>query len=792
MIHRLSRFRQFDVLERRPKLVTTVVFVIALLLCTWICGRWLWVRDLPRSGAEDLAKHVAMALNFRAALAAGQPLPRLQTNGDLLECMPVFQYYGFFEGLVAWPFLKLGLRGLQAVTVAIVLLRWGAFAFVFMTGRVLRAGSAVSALAGFAYVLSPYIINNELSRVAIAEVHAHSLLPLCLLGWAMIVRGWRPSGVIVLAVGMAALALAHNIFFLYTALLLCILFLFCFPDWRSALALTLGGLCGLLVAAPQWYPAMLSQPDLVVNFFDRKMPFFYVTLISFSGLWGWLQPYKVSMPGGVATYYFTFAWWTLLAAAGLLWSIRADRERRRLSVALLAAGTAFFLLVVPPVDFWAVLPPPFSAVQFTYRLIAYVALLSALGLAMAFPRLPWVAVLVLLPIMVFSQWPAIHTALFPFGKMAFSDTQIASTFASYDYVCTSPPKSLPSEITYTDGMLAEKNHFRPQPAGAGSKPALQLTGYNSSVTPLRLRLVPLDPAGQVIAVPIPNTVLLPSGAFSVVLSVDARFPEQRIVCDSPDQESSADGASLLQMVRLRSVVQREDAKDLLLPSECLEEVDGHTGYDRTYRISPVQVAMFSPLGRLRHGDGWLREDNLIDSKPRVLRLQGANPMRWVVRLYGANPAEPDKPLTPIVEIPPGGFDVTLPLSGLPLPLRLYFSPTMTPHTVNPVSTDYRKLALLLVDNGEMLNDYSFSSFIIQTPIAYNRFWEVLHDGQPVQTFSDLNYHLCVALKQPSGTLMIRYHLPLMCWVLCAAGLLIGCCQWLLWKKLPHELISPRG
>ena len=782
--------RQPGVPERRQTPAVVTVFVVAFLVCLWVNGRWLWLHEVPRSPAEDLAKHLAMAINFRAAVAEGQFLPRIQPGGEILSDMPLFQYYGFFEGLAAWPFLRLGLSGLHAIIVAIVLLRWLAFATVYLTGRILRAGPAASALAGFAYILSPYLINNQLSRVAISEVHAHSLLPICLLGWALIQRGQRPLGSIVIAFGMTALALAHNIFFLYAAVLLAVLGLCSLSDWRATLATALGGLSGVLVAGAQWYPALLSQPDFVLNLTKRTEPFQFAGLVSWSGLWGWPKPLRAPLPnGGSISYFFTFPWWTLPIAAGLLWSALHASGRRMMAFSLLAAGTVFLLLTTPPVDFWAVLPTPFAALQFTYRLIAFIAVLGATGIAVAFPGLSWSAFLALLPLMIFSQWRVIHTDSLHLGNIGLSEQQIASSFASGDFACMSPPKAPPSELCYSNGTLQEKNHFR---SGFAAKPDsklfLEFAGYNESPGSLKLSLVSLNQAGEVVAASTPSEFILSPGAFSVGLPLDPTAVDHRLVCAWQGQSlHSADGIHP-QPIQLRSALPCGEATALLLPRECLAE-GTHVGYRRSYRILPTEVGFFGPLGNLRAGDGWLREDNVINSELRTLRLHGINGLTDVVKLFAAKPGEPEKPQTAVYQLPPGPFDITLPLAGLPVPLRIYYSPYMIPHVLNPVSTDNRKLALTLEQDSLKLDVSSYTSFIVQTPIAYNRFWKVLHDGKPVPTFSDALYHLCVKLPRPSGVLTMRYHVPWLTWALTLVGTLLCGLAPLLWKTLDRHFPS---
>lgn len=649
--------QKFPILS--PAAILVLLFASALLLNVWIYGDWFQLQTIPETPTHDLSKHVSIALTFREAIAAGQWLPRTQARDGFLGDVPVYQYYGFLEGLIAWPFLLLGVPGLDAVTAGIIALRWGAFAMIYATCRLWKAGPPSSALAGFAYLLSPYLISNVLCRFAIAEAHAHSLLPLFFLSATLIHLRRRLAGISLMALLFLALALAHNIFFLYGALLLAILMAVCLPDWRSALALGVGGGIGMFAAAPQWYPALASKNDFTWKFYDIFNPYFSSQATSLSGLIGWLKPYCSLVEGGGKDYYlFTFGWWTLPAFAGLLYRCRRPEQRPR-ALGLLLAGVFFCFLTKPPFDVWAWLPGPFAAVQFPYRLIAFASLAAALGIAVAWPRLSWAGAGAIVLVMIGSQWTAFRTNNLHPGSLA-DEAVLAPRIVALDYRCQASDAALSAtpRLCQYNGLLAPNNLIKV--AGLVGKlkhPALFVAGVNLADAPIAMRL-----ANSLANPPSSGSsegwVLVPPGDFSIALPLASGAVGQTILCvPSP-------GATQWPPVLLQGVRLQEEQAPLLVAGNQLETLERH-GYTRRFRVPP-----------------------------------------------------PDHP-------------------------------------------------------GDVY---------IHLPVDYNRFWQVLLDGKPIATTSDLIQQLCVRM-QGSGVLTVRYHLPWLCWAMAAAGLAVWAAQPWLWRKL---------
>ena len=119
--------------------------------------QFLWLGFLPETPNNDLARHLALADNFFAALSSGQLLPRLQPADHGFPDLPVFQYYGFMTGVVSWPFLALGLPSLPALVLGVLVFRVFGLSGVYLSARLL-GGTRLTALAAAAiYSFTPYV-----------------------------------------------------------------------------------------------------------------------------------------------------------------------------------------------------------------------------------------------------------------------------------------------------------------------------------------------------------------------------------------------------------------------------------------------------------------------------------------------------------------------------------------------------------------------------------------------------------------------------------------------------------
>ncbi len=372
----------------------------------------------PRfAGNNDFKAHAHFMLAYADAFVSGQWIPRTVTSATIFNDAalpvadaPTFQYYGFFEGLLALPFHLLGFKPALAAVSAVILARIIGAIAMYEACLLFGATRAVAILANLSFLISPYVISCFYSRGALAESIAHSLMPLIYYGFALSWREKYQRSILIYFAAFAALSLCHNIFLLYGAILHLIL-LFSSFKWRVIVAGGVGSFLGVLITSWQWLP---MQQTVGETAFGRMLSWKIPDVIetethsaSWSGALGFPQLFSTSWDSQVYSHYFTIGFWSLPLIALLIF---VPKEKRRLAFSIITAGIGFLALTFAPMStylFQNWLPGFFNVVQNSYRLISFVSLASAFALAVAFPLIKTRAVWLFALLVVVSQVPVI-------------------------------------------------------------------------------------------------------------------------------------------------------------------------------------------------------------------------------------------------------------------------------------------------------------------------------------------------------------------------------------------------
>lgn len=427
-----------------------VAVIVAGVLAVGVYGQWLSYRSVPISPADDLAKHVAVALNFFGAAQDGQWLPRLQLNPADMPDIPTFQYYGFMSGVAAYPYVAAGLTGIQAVAAALVTMHFLGFLALYAATRTLGLKSAAGLLVLVLYALEPYLISTVYGRVAVPESHAQCLLLFGLWASALLWQGrWR-GGFVVTALTVMALALTHNIFLLYGSVFFAILAVLGAANWRGRWVAAAAFATGVLLSGFQWLPILQSVQDLDVNFLKNN-PYKARMFTEWGGLVGILRPLPPT-----TNCFFTYSWWTLPA----LFVLAALGIRERKTRALAVAGIGFFIVSLGLVDVWDLLPKSTWALQFPYRLISFVSLAACLGAGFAAHRWLNPVGIFLVGLLAALSGLTVLYAPAPEKFMPLRDAQIASDFALRDYASTGSNMNVATKIAASDGWLIAGHKIR--------------------------------------------------------------------------------------------------------------------------------------------------------------------------------------------------------------------------------------------------------------------------------------------------------------------------------------------
>jgi hypothetical protein len=578
-----------------------------------IYGRYLNKDHFTASG--DFPPAVSYALNYRLAVEDGQWLPRLvviprdvslglgSIDGTIPTAdSPAFQYYGFLQSALAYPFLVFGVPGIKSVQWVVVLAFAGAALVLYATGRIMEARPAVAFLAAFSYITSPWLVSNFYGRGGISESLGQADLTLVMLGLALGYRQRYCGAILAVAVGIGALALSHNIFLLY-GVVLCALMaisLTIYPPQagvvslrlqdrlRFPLAIALGGALGLAATAWQWLPAMQTLKETSFYYYGAfsekgKIP---TGLVEWSGIWGRPQVFVEPWSGVSRDFFFTIGWWTIpsILLLGL-----TRRSARPFAAAIVVGFLTFLLLIVFPKGIYPHLPGTFGATQFTFRLLAYLSLLGALALPLALPNLNRWIVATVLGLMIWSQLPVITYPMPPGGSTTAAQEEVYLKSAEYNAFYANSPNEQRLRYWFdgwldADNVLNLRQRFWNR-AGtwlvedlpAATPVFLRIKGkLRTGLTQTQVFLTDISSASR----PVSEKAMVASPEFDIMLQVPVVPGDLRLVADPTVQEGKRALA-----IRPEEVFANWGDPNSLIAASDLRLVR-RGGYQRTFAVTP--------------------------------------------------------------------------------------------------------------------------------------------------------------------------------------------------------------
>ena len=357
-------------MKRNFSWLDAIPYLAALISCAPLIGG-----GFPQG--HDWAFELARVAEFSHALDEGQFPPHWAPNLYGGYGSPVFLFYA--PAFVALATAASAVFGSVATGASLVVILFS-FIAVFAVRRLFDAipgvGSQGGRIAATVFALHPYLIGDKLIRNANAEFAALCLLPFALEGLMRIER--QPlRGAVVVAGGLAVSILSHNL----TALI-CLALLFggalWLHGWRGAgrtwLALASGVAVGLSIAAFVWLPALALQDAIHIDDLTRGKFDFHNQWKPLSEFFGYSQFFSA---GALTPAALVFAAWV---------GVRRSADAfagRRFSMGLLAAALVFIglqLRVSTPVWEWL---PWLPLVQFPWRFMGPLALVSAVAAGMA-------------------------------------------------------------------------------------------------------------------------------------------------------------------------------------------------------------------------------------------------------------------------------------------------------------------------------------------------------------------------------------------------------------------------
>jgi uncharacterized membrane protein len=311
---------------------------------------------------------------FHQAVRGGDLAPRWLPDFYFHYGSPIFNFYAPLAYYVIELFRMAGLDGMWALKAA-YLLFWllAALAMYLLAASMFGEDGALAAAA--AYVLAPYLLVDAYVRNGIAEFACFALLPLVLLGAWRAARERGSWGVIGLAVAYAALTFTHNVTALIATPLIVLFILLVAVDWRALLSACFSLLCGLMLAAFFWLPAMVEKSEVHAND-SLTGGFFQYTNHFLSPIQLFLRKWdfgaSVAGPNDKMGFMFGEMMWLALllgVVSILVLAWRKDLAAMRVRLALITASAISLLMTLSwSAAIWAHLPL-ISFVQFPWRFL---------------------------------------------------------------------------------------------------------------------------------------------------------------------------------------------------------------------------------------------------------------------------------------------------------------------------------------------------------------------------------------------------------------------------------------
>lgn len=328
--------------------------------------------------------------------AHGDPAFFINAAGTYFYPLQLF-YAGATLGALSYPALVLGPWAVFAAAAA------GAFsaasAGISWTARSLGVPPTLAIVPGLLFAATPYTVSNLYGRGDWAELVAVGCLSVAI-GAAMSILTGRarsvPAVLATLAVASAGVAGTHNLTLLFGALIGGVLAVAMLPvltpvpraELIRRYGLVLGGavtglaLCGVFLVPDIW----LSSRTYIANvstFFLGQLHGFETPGVIFDPL--------LEQPAGIApTYLHTqtlviaLAWCVGVTVLAIVKGWLGRRQAATVTMLWLAAVLVTLLIVNPL--WWLHLPKTVMAIQFPFRLVTYLALVTVVLVAVLLTR----------------------------------------------------------------------------------------------------------------------------------------------------------------------------------------------------------------------------------------------------------------------------------------------------------------------------------------------------------------------------------------------------------------------
>ncbi len=364
---------------------TRLIWLGALVL---IAARPLW-SSTAFFDSDDGVLHLLRVYALDRAIQQGVIYPRWLMDLAFGYGYPIFNFYPPLAEFLAESIHLIGFDFAAAIKGSMFVAILIAISGAYVLGRELfsGAGSTVAGmLTAAAYVFFPYFLSDIYVRGATAEALAAAILPWTVWALRRVVRTQDRSAILLLALSLAALLLAHSLTMLISAPALLVYFLIeckCVAANQRVGALARAAVAGALsigLGAFYWLPFVLDLPSVRMGSgISAIQDAFQSNFLSLDHLIQYDFFYHFG-PAPTQLGIVTLS----LAVLGMLFIIGArSSERRRLLCFVMVVVIGAFLMIEQSRDLWRIIPFA-TMIQYPWR----VSILVGLGIAVLVGSLP--------------------------------------------------------------------------------------------------------------------------------------------------------------------------------------------------------------------------------------------------------------------------------------------------------------------------------------------------------------------------------------------------------------------
>lgn len=305
---------------------------------------------------------------------------------------PTFNYYSAFPYYLGELFHLVGFTFVDTVKLLFLFSLFFSGIFIYLLAREFLSENA-SLIAALAYMVAPYHAVDIFVRGALAESWGLALIPLVLYALSKTCRSPQVKYALLLALSLGAILTTHNITILISSPLIILFGLYFFwqnPNKKKQLTyLAPGIILGIGLSAFFLLPVLFERSFIQINFltsdyFDFRAHFATLRQLFTKLSWGY-GPSRFNSYQYPETLSFFVGLVPLLA---LILSPFALIKKRSALHLLLFLSTLLFLFMTHArsIFIWEIIPA-LSIVQFPWRFLGPVALLTSLLIGLNFDYL---------------------------------------------------------------------------------------------------------------------------------------------------------------------------------------------------------------------------------------------------------------------------------------------------------------------------------------------------------------------------------------------------------------------